>query len=269
MTMNAINLLMRPELLGNQTMPDQGVGSHVAEAFMEQVFSPVQPTNQPMVDTKEVGGEQLIVGHLVAAELNQSAAVPTTTEFVAVQHQFDGAKQVGATLQVAELYESKYLAIGRLSYLDRNSSAGTASTAELQNATARKSPAAINELGVSVPSPTAYRSKAAQASMLISEDRQIVAQASKERERGRLAITQLPEALAPWMRRRVSVAADETNVQILVRDYGASKQELDAIVDAVLLHTQTIADGRKLTLTVNGKSVLNEQNSTGGNKDAR
>lgn len=269
MTMNAINLLMRPELLGKQSMQDQGVGAHVAEAFMEQVFAPEQPTSHPVIDPKEVGGEQLLVGPLAAAELDLSAAVPTTTEFVAVQHQFDGAKQVGATLQVAELYESKHLAIGRLSYLDRDFGAGTASTAELQNATAQKSPASMSETGVSLPSPTTHRAKVAQASMLISEERQKLEQASKEREGGRLTITQLPEALAPWMRRRVSVAADETSVQILVRDYGASKQELDAIVDAVLLHTQAIADGRKLTLTVNGKSVLNEQNFTGGNKDAR
>lgn len=270
--MNTINLQLQPEFLGLQAKPEQGFGKSTGDAFMQQITVPAQFGGRsglpslPMADAPQTSDE------LTDPIAGLSSTIATTTaELVAVRSQLESTTSAAQTLQVAELYESKHIAIGQLSYLDSETVRVATTSVVPKSSTAPKQTSFSTEVSRTAPLLPAQEwndENQKSASILTSESLDKPELSSRENERLRQSIVHLPEMLAPWMRRRVSVSSDERSIQILVRDYEASSQELSAIVDAVLSHVTSVDDGRKLVITVNGKSVQGEIKFTGEKKNA-
>lgn len=269
--MNTINLQIGPELFAKHAIPEHDAGKQAADAFRQQLTASAQfgdafdtlvsPTTVTVQDS----------GKLTAPIAAPTEVVPTTTaEFIAVQNQSENTAGASKTVHVAELYESKHLAIGRLSYLDRDVVGSATTTSALNGRTApvqTSSGLSSTQTGALAPG---HQSREATQSPLLHGlmDRTEQSTPRAEKDRVQSSIVQLPEMLAPWMRRRVSVSGDENRIQVLVRDYEASRQELEAVVEAVLLHAKAFNDGREIAVTVNGMPLHDATRLIGGQQNA-
>ena len=266
--MNPISLQVSPEAFGKQMMPEHDTGTSAAHAFMQQITESTEFSEQIGVQLMTHVDAVRVSDELADPTVNIADASPTTAELVAVHSQWEGKACAGKTLQIAELYESKHLAIGRLSYLDSQIVGGGPTPSGSERVTLQKDAHAGVSVGHLASSSSVHARHEATSSPFVAAPPDRTEQSIREKDRAKQSIVQLPELLSPWMRRRVSVSADEHSIQIFIRDYEANDQELDAIVGTVLMHAQPFHDGRKIAITVNGKSLLNEMEFTGGPKNA-